>query len=80
MNNLPFDDCVDQAYDEGSNITGNYRGCQTLLKQKCPDVEYYHCANHCLNLSLIDSCTISQIRNMIGTIKEIMSFFKDSPK
>ncbi|CAF4623828.1 unnamed protein product, partial [Didymodactylos carnosus] len=78
--NLPFDNCVGQAYDGGSNMAGIYRGCQALIKLKCPDAEYYHCSNHCLNLALVDSCSISQIRNMMGTIKKIINFFKDSPK
>ncbi|CAF1401768.1 unnamed protein product [Rotaria sordida] len=29
---------------------------------------------------LVDSCSISQIRNMMETIKKIINFFKDSPK
>ncbi|CAF4526578.1 unnamed protein product, partial [Rotaria sp. Silwood2] len=78
--NLPFHNCVGQAYDGGSNMAGIYQGCQALIKQKCPDAEYYHCSNHCLNLALIKSCSILQIRNMMGTIKEIINFFKDSAK
>ncbi|CAF4550281.1 unnamed protein product, partial [Rotaria sp. Silwood2] len=78
--NLPFNNCVGQAYDGASNMAGTYRGCQALIKQKCSDAEYYHCSNHCLNLSLVDSCSISYIRNMVGTIKEIINFFTDSPK
>ncbi|CAF1444319.1 unnamed protein product [Rotaria sordida] len=78
--NLPFDNCVGQAYDGASNMAGIYRGCQALIKSKCPDAEYYHCSNHCLNLALVDSSSISQIRNMMGTIKEIINFFTDSPK
>ncbi|CAF3049757.1 unnamed protein product [Rotaria sp. Silwood2] len=78
--NLPFDNCIGQAYDGGSNMADIYRGCQRLIKQKCPDAEYYHCSNHCLNLALMNSCSISQIRNMMGTIKEIINFFTDSSK
>ncbi|CAM4768899.1 unnamed protein product [Rotaria magnacalcarata] len=78
--NLPFDNCIGQAYDGASNMAGIYRGCQALIKQKCPDADYYHCSNHCLNLALIDSCGIAHIRNMMGTIKEVINFFSDSPK
>ncbi|CAF2004342.1 unnamed protein product [Rotaria magnacalcarata] len=65
-NNLPFDNCIGQAYDGGSNMAGIYRGCQAFIKKKCPDAEYYHCSNHCLNLALADSCSISQIRSPKG--------------
>jgi len=78
--NLPFENCIGQAYDGGSNMSGIYQGCQAIMKQKCPDADYYHCSNHCLNLALVDSCSITQIRNMIGTIKEVINFFKHSPK
>ncbi|CAF4437051.1 unnamed protein product [Rotaria magnacalcarata] len=78
--NLPFDNCIGQAYDGASNMAGIYRGCQALIKQKCPDADYYHCSNHCLNLALIDSCGIAHIRYMMGTIKEVINFFSDSPK
>ena len=61
-------------------MAGIYRGCQAFIKKKCPDAEYYHCSNHCLNLALVDSCSISQIRNMMGTIKEVINFFSHSPK
>ncbi|CAF1368877.1 unnamed protein product, partial [Didymodactylos carnosus] len=70
MHNLPFDNCVGKAYNGGSNMAGIYRGCQALIKQKCPDAEYYHCSNHCLNLALVDSCSISQIRNVMGNNQE----------
>ncbi|CAF2610903.1 unnamed protein product [Rotaria sp. Silwood2] len=78
--NLPFDNCVGQSYDGGSNMSGIYRGCQALIRKKCPDADYYHCSNHCLNLALMNSCSILQIRNMMGTIKEIINFFRDSAK
>jgi len=78
--NLPFDNSLGQTYDGGSDMASIYRGCQALIKQKCPDTEYYHCSNHYLILVLVDSCSISQIRNMMGTIKEIINFFKDSSK
>ncbi|CAF0782449.1 unnamed protein product [Adineta steineri] len=77
---LLLDNCIGQGYDGGSNMAGIYRGCQAFIKKKCPDAEYYHCSNHCLNLALVDSCSIPQIRNMMGTIKEIINFFKNSPK
>ena len=77
---LPLDNFVGQAYDGASNMSGIYRGCQALIKKKCPNAEYYHCSNHCLNLALVDSCSIPEIRNMMGTIKEIINFFSDSLK
>jgi hypothetical protein len=31
-------------------------------------------------MTLVYSCLMPQIRNMMGTIKEVIKFFKDSPK
>ncbi|CAF4286314.1 unnamed protein product [Rotaria sp. Silwood2] len=64
--NLPYDNCVGQAYDGGSNMTGIYQGCQAFIKQKCPDAEYYHCSNHYLNLTLVNSCN----KFRYGTLKD----------
>ena len=41
---------------------------------------YTHCNADCLNLAILHSCDIPMIRNMIGTVNEICSFFKSSQK
>ena len=56
------------------------RGTQAFIRQKSPKAVYTHCNAHCLNLAIVHSCDIPMIRNMIGTVNEICSFFKSSPK
>jgi hypothetical protein len=77
---LPTDNCIGQAYDGASSMSGAYNGCQAIIKRVCPDAEYMHCSSHSLNLGLVDSCSLSFIRNMFGTIKSTVRFFNDSAK
>ena len=77
--NLLFDNFVGQSFDGASDMAGIYRSCQALIKQKCPDAELYQCSNNCLNLALVVSCSIPEIRNVMGIIEEIISSFSDSP-
>ena len=51
-----------------------------LSDKRSPKAVYTHCNAHCLNLAIVHSCDIPVIRNMIGTLNEICSFFKFSPK
>ena len=51
-----------------------------LSDKRSPKAVYMHCNAHCLNLAIVHSCDIPVIRNMIGTLNEICSFFKFSPK
>ena len=78
--NLLFDNFVGQSFDGASNMVGIYRGCQALIKQKCPDAECCQCSNNFLNLAPVVSCSISEIRSMMGIIEEIIRFFSDSSK
>lgn len=77
---LSSSSCVGQAYDGTSAMSGVYNGYQAIIKRVCSDAEYMHCSSHSLNLALVDSCSSSFIRNMIGTIKSTTRFFNDSAK
>ncbi|CAF2160173.1 unnamed protein product [Rotaria magnacalcarata] len=76
---LSLANCIGQAYDGASCMSGIFKGCQAFIKRFCPDAEYMHCSSHALNLALIDS-TSSFIRNTFGIIKSVINFFSDSPK
>jgi hypothetical protein len=39
---------------------------------------YFHCASHILNLVFNDLYNVSEVRNTIGIIKEMIKFFRDS--
>ena len=51
---LNFQDCIGQAYDNGSNMSGKYNGVQALLTEKNKDCIYSSCAAHTLNLVGVD--------------------------
>ena len=41
---------------------------------------YTHCAGHSLNLAIVNSCSVTPIRNCIDQIKGITVWIKSSPK
>jgi len=43
-----------------------------------PTACYFHCASHKLNLVVNDQNSIPEIRSTIGTVKEIIKFFRES--
>jgi hypothetical protein len=77
---MSFSKTLGQAYDGAPNMSGILNGCQAIIKQLCVEAEYMHCSSHGLNLALVDSCSLSFIRNMFGTIKSVIEFFNDSAK
>lgn len=60
--------CRGQGYDGASAMSGKFNGVQTHIREKIPSALYVHCSAHVLNLALAKSCTVSPIRNCIGTI------------
>lgn len=57
-----------QGYDGGS---GTVKGVQGRILSENSTVMYVHCAAHCLNLSIVNSCQISTVRNIMYLLKEI---------
>ena len=53
-------------------------GFQARIKQIVLSAEYVHCYAHCLNLSVVKSCQLPLIRNMMDTVKEISYAFSYS--
>lgn len=71
---------VGQGYDGAAVMKGEFQGCATRVTQKYPQALYVHCSCHCLNLAVGASCSIHTIRNSLGTIKEVINFFRPSYK
>lgn len=61
-------------------MSGKFNGCAANIRELYPSAVYVHCANHNLNLAITHSCEIPPIRNCLGTIKEIVNFFRLSNK
>ena len=71
---------MDQEYDGAGNMAGKFSGVQARIKQIILSAEYIHCYAHCLNLSVVKSCQLLLIRNMMDTMKEISYAFSYSTK
>ena len=54
-------------------------GVQAKIK-KYPKAAFVHCAAHRLNLVVNDLNSVSEVRNVIGTVKAIIKFIQESPK
>ncbi|XP_015376839.1 PREDICTED: 52 kDa repressor of the inhibitor of the protein kinase-like [Diuraphis noxia] len=65
-----------------ANMRGQaeFDGCAAKVRKLYPEAIYVYCANHNLNLAITHACKISSIRNCIGTIKEVVNFFRLSNK
>jgi hypothetical protein len=69
-----------QAYDGAAAMSGRFRGCSTIIQESYPRAIYLHCASHSLNLAIGHACAVPLIRNAIGTVKEVTTFFRVSAK
>lgn len=78
--NLPCSKMVGQGYDGAAVMKGTFKGVQAVIKNDYPEALYVHCCSHSLNLALSHSCQLQNIRNCVGTVKAIITFFKKSPK
>ena len=78
---LDLSKIVGQGYDGASNMSGQYRGLATLMKEVAPKSLYVHCYGHLLNLAIQGSIISSQmLRNHLGVIQAIYNFIEGSPK
>lgn len=51
---------------------------QAILRKKYKKALYFHCSSHKLNLVINDLNALPDIRNTIGTTKNIITFFRES--
>lgn len=77
---LSLDNLRGQGYDGGANMAGKNNGVQALILNEQPLAFYTHCFSHSLNLCISKACEISSIKNMMGVISAIASFFSVSAK
>ncbi|KAF0751278.1 52 kDa repressor of the inhibitor of the protein kinase-like [Aphis craccivora] len=67
------------GYDGASNMAGQFKGVQTLVRSKYLKALYVHCAAHSLNLAVSTASGIKPIRNCLGLIEKAYMFF-NTPK
>lgn len=68
-----------QGYDGAAAMRGLFNGVQAIIKQSYPLALYLHCFSHSLNLAIFDACDVKSIRNAVGIIQTVCSFF-NTPK
>ena len=61
-------------------ISHQFQGCAAIVCECFPHAVYVHCPSHSLNLALCHFYNIPVIRNSVGTLKEVIDFFRTSPK
>ncbi|XP_065642106.1 52 kDa repressor of the inhibitor of the protein kinase-like [Hydra vulgaris] len=73
-------DCIGIGTDGCSLMLSENNGAVTKLQKILPNAIKSPCYNHALNLSVSKCSSVRAVRNTIGTMKEVISFFKGSPK
>lgn len=69
-----------QSYDGASNMSGRYKGCAKIIEQQYPMAKYSHCCSHVLNLTVVQACSLSQVRNLFGTMTKVQFFDNHSKR
>lgn len=64
-----------QGYDGAGAMIGSVKGVAARIRAQVPLAVYTHCFSHKLNLVIVNSCKIQSIRNAMGSISKISSFF-----
>ena len=68
-----------QGYDGAASMTGKFRGAQAVIQQTNPLAIYSHYAAHNFNLVVSDACGVPLVRNSLGTMETVRTFF-NTPK
>ena len=77
---LNLDKLHDQGYYGCSTMAGKDNGIQARIRNTYPKAVFVDCSSHRLNLVDHGLNSVADVRNTIGTVKSIITFFRDSPK
>ena len=61
-------------------MAGRVNGTAARITSSFPLALYVHCAFHCLNLAVVSSLEEVAVRNMIGIVNRVSTFFFAYPK
>ena len=76
---LDLADCRGQCYDNGANMKGKEAGFQARFLKINPKALYVSCANHSLNLVVVDSVKSStEALVFFGVLTQLYSLFSSS--
>ena len=71
--------CCGQGYDNGSTMSGRYKGAQAVIHQKNPQALYAPCGTHSLNLCGVHAAEVSsQVKKFVGNIQKLYNLFAAS--
>ena len=77
---LHLNNLVGLGFDGCSTMSGKENGVQKQIRDKYPKATFFHCSLHKLNLVVNDLNSVLQVQNCIAIIKEVIKFFRESPK
>ncbi|XP_060845263.1 52 kDa repressor of the inhibitor of the protein kinase-like [Rhopalosiphum padi] len=77
---LKFDNCVGISTDGCAVMVSTIVGAVQRIQQSTKNAIHCPCNNHALNLSISKSSTVQSIRNCIGIMEQVISFFNASAK
>jgi hypothetical protein len=77
---LDLENYVGIGTDGCSVMISQLRSAVQQVQKHCINAVHSPCSNHSLNLSISKSSDVQLVRNTMGIIKEIISFFKLSSK
>lgn len=76
---IDINNCVAQTYDGASVMRGHINGVQAIFKNEVPQAIYTHCANHRLNLVIVDVAKNIEEADLFFTLlQELYVFFSSS--
>lgn len=75
---LDMNKLIGLGFDGCSTMAGHESGVQARIIEKYPTAAFFHCASHRLNLVVNDLNQVQEIRNCVGTIKQVIRFFRES--
>ena len=79
--NLNFQFCIGQAYDNGANMAGKYKGVQAVLLEQNSNCIFSSCGNHTLNLVGVDCAeSCREAITYFGTVQQMYNLFSSSPQ
>lgn len=78
--NIDLQNCRGQGYNNGSNMSGIYKGAQACILQRNPQAIFSRCSAHTLNLCGVhsaESCT--EVQSFFGNIQKLYNLFSAAP-
>ena len=78
---IPLMNCRGQGYDNGSNMSGSYKGAQAIIMKNNPLAIFSLCGCHSLNLCGVHSAECCpQVITFFGVVQKLYNLFSSSPQ